>query len=277
MTENTEKQIVDTLFGKQEEQAAAAFDYAEALPHVLFGADNQAALPLIQVPLYTPVVVEQDKIAVLIPYLDELSLFEKRWGCALKAEENRDEWCDRVNTDLIPVLNDVRAVCERENILHPRAVYVYMRAKAEGDSVNFYKADGKTVAATINFKRRADGISLADKFSQETFSTVAVVAVTVGKNAGDVAKKWLLLGQDAEYGCLDGFVRETVRAMTEYTAEKINREGCCTGNVYPLDAQEGKIAAALVREAAAEKIGITYGANHMLAPQYSALALVLPN
>ncbi|HBO59648.1 MAG TPA: hypothetical protein DD624_07055 [Alphaproteobacteria bacterium] len=277
MTENTEKQIVDTLFGKQEEQLSPGFDYADELPHVLFGSDSQAVLPLIQVPLYAPTIVEQDKIAALIPYLDELSLFEKRWGCTLKDEESRDEWCERVNTDLIPVLNDVRAVCERENILRPRAAYVYMQAKADGDSVDFYKADGKTVAATINFKRRADGVSLADKFSPETFSTVAVAAVTMGKNAGDVAKKWLLLGQDAEYGCLDGFVREMVRAMAEYTAEKINRDGCCTGNVYPLDAEEGKTVSALAREAAADKVGITYGANHMLAPQYSALALVLPN
>ena len=88
MARNDEKQLVDTLFGKQEESVPAAFDYAEELPHVLFGGDNQETLPLIRVPLYAPTIVEPPSLRALMPYVDELSLFEKRWGCGKKRRRN---------------------------------------------------------------------------------------------------------------------------------------------------------------------------------------------
>lgn len=275
MTQTEEKQIVDTLFGKQEESVSADFDYDAELPHVLFGDDNQDSLPLIDVPLYEPVCVESTPRA-LMPYLDELSLFEKRWGCGLKDAETRDEWCERMNKDLVPVLNAVRAVCERDGILQPRAAYVYVNAKACGDRVDFYASDGKMVFASLTFPRRADGASPADKFSSGKAMPVALIAATVGKTASDIAKKWLLLGQDTEYGCLDGFVRETVRAMTAYAAAIVNGQNCCVGDVFEPNGENGKLFAAFVKAVQADRIGVEYGANHTLAPKYSALALVLP-
>lgn len=277
MARNDEKQLVDTLFGKREEAVPAAFDYAEELPHVLFGGDNQETLPLIRVPLYAPVVVEPPSLRALMPYVDELSLFEKRWGCAKKDGETRDEWCERMNKELVPVLNTVRSVCENENILRPRAVYVYVNAKADGDTVDFYQKDGQTVFASLTFERRADGRSVADAFPARKAVPVALMAVGVGKNADSVAKKWLLLGQDTEYGCLDGFVREVAAAMTLYAAEQINKAGGCVGNAVPLNAADGKTLSAFVRETQADRIEVGFSRTYGVVPQYSALALVLPD
>ena len=274
--QSEEKQLVDTLFGKQEETVRAAFDYAEELPHVLFGGDGQGTLPLIRVPMYSPVIVEPPSLRALMPYVDELSLFEKRWGCGKKDDETRGEWCERMNKELAPVLNSVRSVCESENILRPRAVYLYVNAKARGDSVDFYQKDGKTVFASLPFVRRADGVSFADKFSAEKAVPAALMAVGVGKNAGDVAKKWLLLGQDTEYGCLDGFVREVVCAMALYAAEKINKEGGCVGDAVPLESTFGKTLSAFVRETQADRIEVGFSKTYGVVPQYSALFLVPP-
>ena len=277
MARNDEKQLVDTLCGKQEESVPAAFDYAEELPHVLFGGDNQETLPLIRVPLYAPTIVEPPSLRALMPYVDELSLFEKRWGCGKKDGETRDEWCGRMNKELAPVLNSVRSVCENENILRPRAVYVYVNAKAAGDAVDFYQKDGQTVFASLPFERRADGRSIVDKFDAEKPVPVAVMAIGVGRNAGDVAKKWLLLGQDTEYGCLDGFVREVVSAMTLYAAEQINKAGGCVGNPMPLTALGGKTLSAFVRETQADRIEVGFSKTYGVVPQYSSLAWVLPD
>lgn len=279
MARNDEKQLVDTLFGKREESVPDAFDYAEELPHVLFGGDNQETLPLVRVPLYAPTVVEPPSLRALMPYVDELSLFEKRWGCAKRDGETRDEWCEQMNKELVPVLNTVRSVCENENILRPRAVYVYVnaKAKADGDTVDFYQKDGQTVFASLPFERRADGRSVVDKFPAQKAVPVAVMAVGVGKNAGSVAKKWLLLGQDTEYGCLDGFVREVVAAMTLYAAEQINKAGGCVGNAVPLTAADGKTLSAFVRETQADRIEVGFSRTYGVVPQYSTLALVLPD
>lgn len=82
--------LVDTLFGVEEEPGRTARHQAlaeEELPHYLFDGQadgRQAVLPLIHVPHYRSKVISQKNIADLIPYLDELALFERQWGFVKK-------------------------------------------------------------------------------------------------------------------------------------------------------------------------------------------------
>lgn len=278
--DSEEKLLVDTLFGIQEEIPPAKAVYDEELPHFLFNQDDdsQALLPLINVPYYRPRILSQPRLSALIPYLNELSLFEKQWGYGLLSD-TRESWCRRMKEEAAPLLNSVRDVCEREKILQPRSIFAYLYAKADGDKVHVYRSDGTTVLTTIPFERLDNGVSPADKFSSSDLTGVAVMAVNMGRNATDIAKKWLLTGQDADYKYLDGFIREMIFAMAEYTAAAIVKEGCCVGSLYSLGtAKEGsaKIQSALIRELDAQQIDISFSRNYLMAPEYSALALVLP-
>lgn len=278
-------QMADTLFGPSEipsaeERRRRAVE--EALPSYFFyEPDEQEPLPLGEAECYVPVVTGEPELSSLLPYLDELALFEGQWGF-VRENVSRDEWCRLAEIEAVPVLNGLMDMCAKEMILQPRAVYVYCACAAEEETLYIYKADRETVAAEIPFPRFPNGQCAADRFYRTSASrrdTVGVIAATLGKNVSEIARKWLLAGHEADFKSLRGFALEMLTAMTEYTAAGMIREGCCAGRVHPLGiAREGngRIQAALIDLAAARQIDIGFSRNYLMTPEYASLSLLFP-
>lgn len=282
--EKTAQTLVDTLFGPEptrRERQAAAVD--EELPHYLFcdRDDSQPVLPLVDLPHYRPNVLKQLRISALIPYLDELSLFEKQWGYA-KTRGTRENWCRWVEAEAVPVLDKLVAICQENDLLQPKSVYAYLHCDSEGDTVHIYGEHGAEPVLSIDMPRLANGSCAADKVCRADSGvrdTLAAVAVNMGRNASDMAKKWLSAGKEVDYKYLHGFALEMLRAMTEYTAAAVAREGCCLGQVCPLGtAKEGsaKVQSVLVKMLDASLIDVAFSRNYLMMPEYSSLALILP-
>ncbi|MBR1777008.1 MAG: hypothetical protein IJ752_00270 [Alphaproteobacteria bacterium] len=282
-----EGRLVETLFGPAVESDRTS-DYQklmqEELPHYFFDSrydDRQADLPLISVKHYRPKIVFEDNVSHLIPYLDELALFEKQWGF-VKKSGSRENWCCWVRSEAVPILNKLTELDRRHRILQPRAVFSYFYCAARGDTLCLYKEDKKEIFLEIELPRLRNGVCAADRLAPEgsgTFDSIAAVGVNMGRNAAEMAKSWLSAGKNVDYGYLHGFALEMLNAMTLYTARVISSEGCCLGDVLPLGhAKQGaaKVQSALIKMLDASLIDIAFSRNYLMMPEYSSLALVLP-
>ncbi len=279
--------LVDTLFGLQEEPDRGARHQAvveEELPHYLFDGqadDFQSILPLIHVPHYRPKVINQDDVVDLVPYLDELALFERQWGF-VKKTGSRESWCHWVAGEAVPVLEKLIRLSRKYQLLQPRSLYAYFFCAAENDTLFLYNENQRDVFLTIDMPRLKNGVCAADKIARKdsgAFDTVAAVAVNMGRNATEMARRWLSAGKDVDYRYLHGFALEMLNAMTQYTAAVIAKEECCVGNVYGLGAAKqgaAKVQSALIKMLDASLIDIAFSRNYLMMPEYSSLALVLP-
>lgn len=285
--ESSDARIVETLFGPVAEKEIP-FDYKketeEELPHYFFDGRydaRQADLPLIQVNHYQPKILFRENVSDLIPFLDELALFEKRWGF-LKQAENREGWCHRVEMEAVPILTKMTELCRQNQLLQPRAVYSYLFCTAKDNMLYLYKENKSEIFLEIEFPRLKNGVCLTDRLAEKDsgmFDTVAAIAVNMGRNATETCKSWLALGKDEDYKYLHGFALEMLNAMTQYAGYVISSEECCGGDVVSLgNAKQGaaRVQSALIKMLKAESIDIAFGNNHQMVPEYSSLALVLP-
>ena len=285
----TQGDLVETLFGLMPDPALdgrSAEPTDEEADHYLYNAavndGEQKRLPLINMPLGRSKVTEVDRVADLIPYLDELALFEKRWGFEKEVAETRESWCLRMRGQAVPVLNRLVELCDGYDVLRPRAVHAYFHAAARDGMLLLYGRDKTDPFLTINFKRGANGVCATDKIARADsgeFDTVAAVGVNMGRNAAELAKSWLEAGKETDFRYLHGFALEMLNAMTDYTAARIGTEECCLGDVRGLGtAKQGdpRVQSPLIKALDASMIDIAFSRNYLMMPEYSSLALVFP-
>ena len=281
----SEKRLVETLFGPMEEKEETPDYHAlvqEEMPNYLFDGlnddDRQADLPLVRVKHYRPKIIVKENISYLIPYLDELALFEKQWGF-VKKSGTRNDWCDWVRAEAVPVLEKITELSRQHQLLQPKALYSYFYCKARGDALCLYTEDKKEIFLEINLPRLKNGVCPTDKLSEDSFDTVAVMAANMGRNAAEMARSWLAAGKNVDYVYLHGFALEMLNAMMQYAASVVTAEGCCMGDFISLGtAKQGaaKVQSALIKMLDASLIDIAFSRNYLMMPEYSALGLVLP-
>lgn len=277
--------LVETLFGLveervQDEEVVSSEDEENGFDEG--GLDlSQADLPLAPVDFYAPKIITQEKIQDLIPFLDELSLFENQWGF-VKKSETRENWCLWARAQAVPILEHLTDLCIQNQLIQPRALYSYVHCAVQDETLYLYKPDKKEVFLEMDFPRLKNGTCLTDKIVEkeaELFDTIAVIAVNLGRGISETGKSWLASGKKDEYAYLNGFALEMLNAMTRYTASLITDEGCCLGNtVFLGDSKQAsaKVQSALVDMLNASLIDITFSRNYLMMPEYSSLALVLP-
>lgn len=281
MENTSEKILVDTLFGTEEKviNKKTLSEYPDDVPQYLFDTtdENQIGLPLISVPIAKTKIIVQNNLNVLIPFLNELNLFENRWNFK-KTTESREVWATKANQELAPILNSLKEICLNEKILTPKSIYAYFQAKRSEKGIKLYKKETEEVLE-IPLPILSDGSSIADRFSSKEFKPTAVIATCMGKNATDIAKQWLLSGHNDQFQYLDGFIREITFAMIEYTTYLINKQECCLGQAVSLGmAKTGnpRIQSTIIELLDANRIDISFSRHYLMGPEYSALAFVLP-
>ena len=66
-----------------------------------------------------------------MPFVNERSLYQFQWGFR-KQGRSLDDFLGWAKQELRPVLKRMLAICEAEDILHPRAAYGYGRRPGRG-------------------------------------------------------------------------------------------------------------------------------------------------
>jgi 5-methyltetrahydrofolate--homocysteine methyltransferase len=179
-------------------------------------------------PFWGAKLVENVPLKALVPYLNEVMLYQFQWGFK-KAGRDRAEWKEWIAKDVRPILKRMMDLCEAENILHPKAAYGYWKAASEGDSVILFDQDGSSEVARFAFPRQPfkGGLCLAD-FIRDVDSgerdVLALQVVTMGQQASDTARDWFAADRYQDYLYLHGLSVEMAEAMAEYVHKRIRAE-----------------------------------------------------
>ncbi|MDA1101119.1 MAG: methionine synthase [Proteobacteria bacterium] len=173
-------------------------------------------------------IIEQVGIKALLPYLNERMLYQFHWGYR-KRGRPLAEYMKWARTEIKPILLDLVARCEAEDILQPRAVYGFFPAASEGDDLVLYDPDGGGEVARFPLPRqnRAGGLCIADFFRQVDSGVRDVIglqAVTIGQHASEVARQWFDDDRYQDYLYLHGLGVEMAEAMAEYVHKRIRAE-----------------------------------------------------
>ncbi|MEE8271911.1 MAG: methionine synthase [Alphaproteobacteria bacterium] len=176
-------------------------------------------------PFWGPRVVGRVPLRTLVPYLNERMLYQLQWGHR-KNGRRLDDYMAWARRELRPVLNDLVARCEDQQILAPQAVYGYWRCAAEGNDVILFDRDADIEVARFTLPRQGkqDGLCVADFFRDaagEERDVIGLQVVTMGQRASEVAREWFAADRYQDYLYLHGLGVEMAEAMAEYTHKRI--------------------------------------------------------
>jgi 5-methyltetrahydrofolate--homocysteine methyltransferase len=221
--------------------------------------------------------------AALWECFDLKSLYRLSWGAANTKGASFDAL---LREEFEPRLRRYQREAERGEILHPRAVYGYFRAAADGDDIVLYDADSKE-AGRFTFARQPGGehLCLSDYVRERDGAPVDVVAlqvVTVGDEATHRTEALQASGDYSEAYFLHGFSVQSAEALAEYVHRRIRSElGIAPGRgkryswgygACPDLAQHETVFRLL---GAAERIGVSLTAGYQIVPEQSTAAIVL--
>lgn len=270
------KETEDTFVSDEELKASLPPDVAVYYEDDVFA---QPFLPLSPVALDKPVFSGPLTASFLEPYIDELSLFEKRWGYD-KGPASREEWCLWAKEEIVPVFKKLLDFTEKESVFLLQSAVVYLEADCIGETLRFFKNNDSEPFWTKTFERLPNGRCVTDFFKrsdEKEKDVVALVVVTAGKKVQDIAKKWKLGGHETDFRYLNGLGREAVSAMTAYTVKNIVEHGACVGKTVTFPENEAqKVLMPLIDVSQAEKIGVSFSKTGTLVPMYSAVSFVCP-
>jgi len=191
-------------------------------------ADLHADVAVPTPPFWGPRVLEKVEAKALLPFLNEVMLFQFHWGFK-KQGRSREEWREWAAREVKPVLTRLLQTVAAEEILKPQAVYGYWKCASAGDSVVLFEPDGETEVARFAFPRqaRAGGLCIADFFRDIDAGerdVVGLQVVTMGSRASEVARQWFGDNRYQDYLYLHGFGVEMAEALAEYVHKRIRAE-----------------------------------------------------
>ncbi len=254
--------------------------------------------PIATPPFFGPRFLEQVSVKALVPYLNEMTLYQFQWGFR-KSGKTRGEYKRFAETELKPILRRILGIAQERGILQPQAIYGYWKAAAENNDLILFREDGVTEAARFTLPRQGDGerTCIADYVRDVTDNerdVIGLQVVTMGANASTVARDWFGKDQYQDYLYLHGLSVEMAEAMAEYVHKRIRAELGFAGDeardmegllkqeyrgsrysfgypACPNLADQRKLLSLL----GADRIGVTLTEEDQLDPEQSTSALVI--
>ncbi|MEO1020122.1 MAG: vitamin B12 dependent-methionine synthase activation domain-containing protein, partial [Pseudomonadota bacterium] len=167
-------------------------------------------------------------VKALLPYLNENMLYQFHWGYK-KDGRRLDEFLRWAQKELRPILADLVAEAENEQIFEPRAAYGYWLAAGNGNDLILFDDDGKTEITRFKLPRqkKEGGVCIADFLkdaSEGERDIIGLQVVTVGQRASEVAREWFAKDRYQDYVRLHGLGVELAEAMAEYVHGRIRAE-----------------------------------------------------
>ena len=184
-------------------------------------------VPVAPPPFWGARVIEAPTKAV-IPFLNERSLYQFQWGFR-KQGKTLEDFLGWAKQELRPVRDRMLAICEKDSILKPQAIYGYWKAAGQGNDLIVFDQDGQTELCRFALPRqpKEDGECIADFFrdvDDAERDVIGLQVVTVGQKASDTARVWFEDNRYQDYLYLHGLSVEVAEAMAEYTHKRIRAE-----------------------------------------------------
>ena len=202
-------------------------------------------VPIPTPPFWGTRVAEKIDLRAALAYINENMLFQVQWQYR-KGDRSRAEFDRYINDQVRPIYRDLTALCMRDGVLQPQAIYGYWPVQAEGDALIVYDpkplTDGVLPAgaaevparpwkklARFEFprQRKAPFWCLSDFFRPVESGQIDVAAfmvVTVGRRASEVAREWFEADRYVDYVHLHGLSVESAEALAEYLHKQIRVE-----------------------------------------------------
>jgi len=187
------------------------------------------SVPVPVPPFWGRRVVEHVPVKALLPYLNEVMLFQVQWEYK-KARRGAEEFRKYIDEQVRPILRELVAVCEAQHILRPQAIYGYFPAQSEGDDLMVYEpSDRRRELARFRFPRqqKAPYWCLSDFFRPTESGEMDVAAfavVTMGGRVSEVAREWFAANRYRDYLHLHGLGVELTEALAEYLHRQVRME-----------------------------------------------------
>jgi 5-methyltetrahydrofolate--homocysteine methyltransferase len=273
-----EAQSARELQAEREAARAAAPAVASEHPPV-------APAPVIIAPFWGPRVLDRVAVEDVATYLDKNALYRGRWG----GVAHGDEYKRLVREEFEPRLERLLREARQRQYLHPRAVYGYYPARAEGDTlVVLDPSDQARVLERFTFPRQPDGqrLCLADYFATESGEPTAVAfqVVTMGDRASQETERMQAAGDYSEAYFLHGLSVQMAEAMADYVNARVREELKLTGEAgrryswgyaaIPELADHERVFRLM---GVPEAIGVTLTDSYQLVPEQSTAAIVVPH
>ena len=183
--------------------------------------DNQIFAP----PFTGSRVIRGVSIDEIVPYLNLTALFRNQWQYRPEKGERDPEFKER----LAPLLRDQIAKARADDLLHPKVVYGYFPANADGDDVVIWDDErAQTELTRFSFPRQQEDpyLCIADFFRPvgEEVDYAAFHIVTMGSQISERTKELFEADRYTDYLLLHGLGVEMAEALAEHWHHRIREE-----------------------------------------------------
>jgi 5-methyltetrahydrofolate--homocysteine methyltransferase len=183
--------------------------------------DNQLFVP----PFTGSRVIRGVSIDEIVPYLNLTALFRNQWQYRPEKGERDPEFKER----MMPLLREQVAKARAADLLHPKVVYGYFPANADGDDLVIWDDERAVTERTrFSFPRQQEDpyLCIADFFRPvgEEVDHVAFHIVTMGGQISDRTKELFDADRYTDYLLLHGLGVELAEALAEHWHHRIREE-----------------------------------------------------
>jgi 5-methyltetrahydrofolate--homocysteine methyltransferase len=183
--------------------------------------DNQIFVP----PFTGSRVIRGVSIDEIVPYLNLTALFRNQWQYRPEKGERDPEFKER----LAPLLRDQIAKARADDLLHPKVVYGYFPANADGDDLVIWDDErAQTELTRFSFPRQQEDpyLCIADFFrpAGEEVDYAAFHIVTMGGQISERTKELFDADRYTDYLHLHGLGVEMAEALAEHWHHRIREE-----------------------------------------------------
>ena len=187
--------------------------------------DRDIAYP--EAPFLGARTIDQIMLQTVIPYINEITLFQFQWGYRRKGKPQK-EYQKLIDEVVRPLYHDLAKRCERETILVPKAAYGYWKCVPEGESVMLlHPEDEGREVARFRFPRQngKKNLCIADYFRNDgTPDVIGLQVVTIGQQASEIAREWFAADRYQDYLHLHGLSVEAAEGLAEYVHRQMRGE-----------------------------------------------------
>ncbi len=249
------------LIKKQEEDAdfKKEIEYDKERKAFIRKSNISTDAPVPAPPFLGSKIVEDIRLDKLYDYINEVALFRGSWN-VYKGKSTEEEYKKLIDEQIVPVFNELKLQCKRENLLTPKVIYGYFPCQSYDDELIVYKPKGisdeelhsewknfdfKNLTPDnveewqhFNFPRQNKDrhLCISDFFKSKNSGQLDIAAfqiVTVGEKATEHAQKLYGANRYQDYLYFHGFAVETTEALAEYWHKIVRMELGIAGKDSP--------------------------------------------
>jgi len=249
------------LIKKQEEDAdfKKEIEYDKERKTFIRKSNISTDAPVPAPPFLGSKIVEDIRLDKLYDYINEVALFRGSWN-VYKGKSTEEEYKKLIDEQIVPVFNELKLQCKRENLLTPKVIYGYFPCQSYDDELIVYKPKGisdeelhsewknfdfKNLTPDnveewqhFNFPRQNKDrhLCISDFFKSKNSGQLDIAAfqiVTVGEKATEHAQKLYGANRYQDYLYFHGFAVETTEALAEYWHKIVRMELGIAGKDSP--------------------------------------------